>query len=310
MKPACGMRRLPQVHDLYPGRAFVVCLALIQSAAGAGPPTIGGVITASTFGGSLSAAPASFIEIYGADLANTTRQWSTADFDGPRAPTSLDGVTVTVGGQSAFVYYVSPGQVDALLPSGISAGRQELTVGRAGSISAPYSLEVSTTQPGLWAPANFNAGGRQYAAAVFPDYRTFVLPPGTIPGVVSRQAHPGETIILLGTGFGAVTPDIPAGLIVTEINQLVSPVTFSFGQTPVTPAYAGLMPSGGAVGLYQFNLVVPSIPDNDAVPLTFTLGGVPGTQTLFVAANANGRTGIGSASSIQGNGVDRTDRKS
>src|ERR1035441_5214917 len=118
------MRRLPQVHDLYSGRAFVVCLALIQSAAGAVPPTVGGLITASTFGGSLSAAPGSFIEIYGADLANTTRQWSTADFDGLRAPTSLDGVTVTVGGQSAFVYYVSPGQVDALLPSGISAGRQ------------------------------------------------------------------------------------------------------------------------------------------------------------------------------------------
>src|ERR1035441_9532232 len=191
-----------------------------------------------------------------------------------------------VGGQSAFVSFVSPGQVDALLPSGINAGRQALTVGRAGSISAPYSLEVSTTQPGLWAPASFNAGGRQYAAAVFLDYRTFVLPPGTIPGVVSRQAHPGETIILLGTGFGAVTPDIPAGRIVTELNQVVSPLTFSFGETPVTPAYAGLMPSGGAVGLYQFNLVVPAIPDNDAVPLTFTLGGVPGTQTLFIAVNA------------------------
>jgi uncharacterized protein (TIGR03437 family) len=294
------------VPDLYPGRAFVVCLALIQSAAGAVPPTVGGVITASAFGGSLSAAPGSFIEIYGADLANTTRQWSTADFDGLRAPTSLDGVTVTVGGQSAFVYYVSPGQVDALLPSGISAGRQALTVGRAGSISAPYSLEVSTTQPGLWSPASFQIGGKQYVAAVFPDYRTFVLPPGTIPGVVSRQARPGETIILLGTGFGAVTPDIPAGRIVTDLHQLVLPLTFSFDETPVTPAYAGLMPSGGAVGLYQFNLVVPAVPDNDAVPLSFTLGGAPGGQTLFTAVNANGRTGTGTASSISVNGVERT----
>ena len=96
------------MSDLHLGSVLAVCLALIQSAAAAVPPTIGGVITASTFGGTPSAAPGSFIEIYGADLANTTRQWSTADFDGLRAPTSLDGVTVTVGGQSAFAYYVSP----------------------------------------------------------------------------------------------------------------------------------------------------------------------------------------------------------
>ena len=289
-----------------PGSAFIVCLALMQSAAGAVPPTIAGAIAASAFGGSPSPAPGSFIEIYGANLANTTRQWSAADFVGLQAPTSLDGVTVTVGGQSAFVCYISPGQVDALLPSGIGASRQALTVAIGNNASAPYSLDISATQPGLWTPAAFHIGDLQYAAAVFPDFKTFVAPPGTIPGALSRQAHPGETIVLLGVGFGAVTPDIPAGRIVTEPNQLVSPVTFFFGQTPVTPVYAGLMPSGGAVGLYQFNLVVPAIADDDAVPISFTLGGVPGTQTLYTAVNANGRTGIGTAGSINVNGVDRT----
>lgn len=294
------------MSDLRLAGVIAVCLALIQSAAGAATPTVGGVITASGFGGSPTVAPGSFIEIYGTNLAGTTRQWNAADFDGLNAPTSLDGVRVTAGGQSAFVYFVSPGQVNALLPSGINAGTQPLTVTNNNVVSAPYSLIVSATQPGLWAPASFNIGGRQYAAAVFPDFKTFVLPPGAIPGVLSRQAHPGETIVLLGVGFGAVTPDVPAGRIVSEFNQLVSPITFSFGQTPVTPAYAGLMPSGGAVGLYQFNLVVPSIPDDDAVPLSFTLGGVPGSQTLFTAVNANGRTGITTSASIDVNGVDRT----
>jgi uncharacterized protein (TIGR03437 family) len=37
------------------------------------------------------------------------------------------------------------------------------------------------------------------------------------------------------------------------------------------------------VGLYQFNLVVPSVAASDAVPVTFTLGGVAGTQQLFTA---------------------------
>lgn len=294
------------MSDLRLGSVIIVCLALFQSAAGAATPTVSGVITASGFGGSHSVAPGSFIEIYGANLAGTTRPWNTADFDGPNAPTSLDDVRVTVGGQSAFVYYISPGQVNALLPSGINAGTQALTVTNNNVVSAPYSLAVNATQPGVWAPASFNIGGRQYAAAVFPDFKTFVLPPGSIPGVLSRQAHPGEPIVLLGVGFGAVTPDTPAGRIVSEPTQLVSPITFSFGQTPVTPAYAGLMPSSEAVGLYQFNLVVPTIPDDDAVPLSFTLGGAPGTQTLFTAVNASGRAGITTAASINVDGIDRT----
>jgi len=288
------------------GSAIAVCLAFMQTAAGAAAPTVGGVITASGFGASSSVAPGSYIEIYGTNLAGTTRPWNAGDFDGLNAPISLDGVSVSAGGQAAFICYVSPGQVNALLPSGIGAGAQPLTVTYNSAVSAPYSIAANDTQPSLWAPASFNIGGRQYAAAVFPDFQTFVLPPGSIPGVVSRQAHPGETIILLGVGFGAVTPDMPVGRIVSEPNQLVSPVTFSIGETSVTSSYAGLMPSGGAVGLYQFNLVVPSVPDNDAIPLSFTYGGTPGTQTLFTAVNASGRTGVTTNASITVNGIERT----
>jgi uncharacterized protein (TIGR03437 family) len=57
---------------------------------------------------------------------------------------------------------------------------------------------------------------------------------------------------------------------------------FSFGQTPALQVpYAGLAPD--YAGLYQFNVVVPPVPDNNLVPLTFTLGAVPGTQTLYTA---------------------------
>ncbi|MGO9228998.1 MAG: hypothetical protein ACLQKA_07295 [Bryobacteraceae bacterium] len=35
------------------------------------------------------------------------------------------------------------------------------------------------------------------------------------------------------------------------------------------------------IGLSRFNVVVPPVPDNDLVPLTFSPGGVPGTQTLY-----------------------------
>jgi uncharacterized protein (TIGR03437 family) len=46
-------------------------------------------------------------------------------------------------------------------------------------------------------------------------------------------------------------------------------------------SYAGLAP--GAVGLYQFNVVVPNVPPSDTTLLTFTLGGTPGPQNLYIA---------------------------
>jgi uncharacterized protein (TIGR03437 family) len=56
-----------------------------------------------------------------------------------------------------------------------------------------------------------------------------------------------------------------------------------FGSTPATLNYFGLAPN--YVGLYQFNVVVPNISNSDLVPVTFTLGGVSGTQTLYTAVH-------------------------
>jgi uncharacterized protein (TIGR03437 family) len=86
---------------------------------------------------------------------------------------------------------------------------------------------------------------------------------------------------MYGNGFGPVTPDIPAGELVQEQNQLVASLEVMFDKAPAQLAYFGLSP--GLVGVYQFNVVVPAIPNNDLVPLTFKLGGVAGAQTLYTA---------------------------
>jgi uncharacterized protein (TIGR03437 family) len=247
-------------------------------------PTITSVVSASGFGGFSTVAPGTWVEIYGSNLAPDTRQWAGSDFSGNNAPTSLDGVKVSIGGQNAFIDYISssPGQVNAELPSNISTGGTlQLTLTNGTASSSPYNITVNTTQPGLLAPSSFLIGGKQYVVALLPDGATYILPTGAIAGVTSRPAHPGETIILYGIGFGAVTPNIPAGQIVTESNQLSQPLQILFGQTPAQVPYAGFAP--GFVGLYQFNLVVPPIPDNNLVPLTFNLGGLPGSQTLYTA---------------------------
>jgi uncharacterized protein (TIGR03437 family) len=99
--------------------------------------------------------------------------------------------------------------------------------------------------------------------------------------VTSRRAKPGDVITLYGIGFGAVTPNIPAGQIVQQSNTLTAPFHLLFGQTEAHLNYDGLAPS--AVGLYQFNVVVPNVTASDTVPVTFTLAGQPGTQTMYIA---------------------------
>ena len=247
------------------------------------PPSIsaGGVVGASAFGQFKSAAPGSWIEIYGSGFAAIARLWGGADFIGLNAPTALDGTSVKIGGQSAFVDFISAAQVNAQVPSNVALGTQQLTVTNPAGTSAPISVTVNATQPGLLAPATFIVGGKQYVVALFPDGVTYVLPPNAIAGVPSRSAKVGDTIVLYGVGFGAVTPNIAAGQIVQQMNTLSAPFQINFGTVRATVPFSGL--ASGVVGLYQFNVVVPAVAANDALPVTFTLGGASGTQALYTA---------------------------
>jgi uncharacterized protein (TIGR03437 family) len=245
-------------------------------------PSVKNVQNASDFGASPTIAQGSWVEIFGSNLAADIRQWAASDFKGVNAPISLDRTSVTIGGQSAFVDYVSPTQVNVQVPFNIGTGASiPLTVSTATGTSATINVNVALAQPGLFAPASFNVGGKQYVGATFTDGTTFVAPPNSIKGVTSRQAKPGETIILYGVGFGTVSPGIPAGQIVQQVNTLTLPLSIFFGTTSATLQYSGL--AQNYVGLYEFYAVVPNIADSDTVPLSFTLNGVNGTQTLYTA---------------------------
>jgi uncharacterized protein (TIGR03437 family) len=251
----------------------------LPSTTSSGTPAItsGGVVSASAFGAFASAAPGSWIEIYGTDLAADSRSWQESDFTGVAAPTTLDGTSVTIGGQPAFVDYISPAQVNVQVPN-VVAGTQQLVVTAGGNKSAPYNLTIQAVDPGLLAPANFKINGVQYAFAL--DGSNYVLPAGAIAGVSSAPAKPGDVIVLYGVGFGPVSPPIPEGQIVEQQNTLPS-FSISIGGSPATVKYAGL--ALNYVGLYQFNVVMPPIAANNAALVTFHLNGTAGTQTLYLA---------------------------
>ncbi|MCU1234335.1 MAG: hypothetical protein JWP63_2302 [Candidatus Solibacter sp.] len=244
----------------------------------------GGVLKAGAYGGSSSIAPATWIEIYGTNLATNLASgeghtWGGDDFKGAQAPTSLGGTTVTIGGTSAFVDFVSPGQVNAQVPSGVATGFQPVVVTTFGGASTAFNANVKATEPGILAPPVFKLAAGQYVAALLSDGTTFVLPPGTAPGVATARAKPGDIILVYGVGFGPVTPDIAGGLIVQQANSLPN-FAASIGGVNAEVKFAGLV--AGFLGLYQFNIVVPQVSANDASPFVFTLGGVAGTQKLIL----------------------------
>jgi len=172
-------------------------------------PSIRGVVSASEFGGFPSVAPGSWVEIYGSNLAPDARPWAGTDFDGDNAPTSLDGVGVTIGNQKAFVDYISAGQVNAQLPSTIATGgKLELTVTNGSETSSSFSLTVNPTQPGLLAPLQFKIGANQYVVALHSD-GSYVLPSGAIAGVNSSPAQPGEEIVMYALDSDPSLPTSP-----------------------------------------------------------------------------------------------------
>jgi uncharacterized protein (TIGR03437 family) len=96
---------------------------------------------------------------------------------------------------------------------------------------------------------------------------------------------PGDTLIIYSIGLGPVTPDSPAGVLETQANTLSGNFQMFFGGVQATIAYAGL--ADGFMGLYQLNVVVPNVPAGDTVPVTTTLNGVPGAQTLITSIGSN-----------------------
>ena len=225
-------------------------------------PTIGGMVSASAFGGFVGvAAPGSYVEVYGSNLAGTSRGWAISDFSGITAPTSLDGVTVSVNGAAAYINYVSPGQVNIQIPDSVPlGGTVAVVVSYQGLPGIAASLLINAVEPGLLAPASLNVNGTQYVAAFHGNSGVAVS--------TTAPAVEGETLIFYGIGFGAVKQAPVAGQLARGSTALVSSFTMTIGGSPATIQYAGLAP--GLVGVYQFNVVVPTglVPRPTAFPAT------------------------------------------
>lgn len=219
-------------------------------------------------------ASASWVTILGTNLATTTRIWRDSDFIGNRLPTQLDGVSVNINGRPAYVYYISPTQINVLAPGDSTEGSVQVEVVTRQGRSNPV-----TVQKQRFAPAFFmlEPEGRKYIAAVHPD-GTLLGKPNLFGGAVgTRPAKPGDVVLLFGTGFGPTSPPIPEGQIVTQVGRLTTSVTIRIGNVAADVAFAGVV--GG--GLYQFNVTIPALPNGDHT-LVAEIGGLRSQANAFI----------------------------
>jgi uncharacterized protein (TIGR03437 family) len=197
--------------------------------------------------------PGSWIVIKGANLSLVASDtWANAIVNNA-LPTALDGVSVSIGGQPAYVYYVSPGQINAIAPN-LPPGPASLTVTTAVGQTVPVTVNVAAQAPAffLW-PNN-------QAVATRTD-GTFAVKPGTFAGATTVAAKPGDVIILWGTGFGATSPAAPQGTVTPVQTFNCAPVTVTVGSA--NAAVYGCALSPGNAGLYQVAIQVPALADGD-----------------------------------------------
>jgi uncharacterized protein (TIGR03437 family) len=258
-------------------------------------PAITSIDSASAYGGYSYFASGSWLEIKGTNLANPadprlqnatqSGQWTAQDFTGANAPTSLDGVSVSINGKPAYVWYLSPTQLNVQAPDDSAVGTVAITVGNCSVTSAPVMFARQALAPGLLAPPNYAVGGTPYLVATFASDGAYVLntSAGAAFGLNSRPAKPGDVIIAYGIGFGDVTPSILPGVITQASNALTNPVAISFGSVNAALSYSGL--AGSFVGLYEFYITVPpSLADGD-YPIHVTQNGVALPQNFFLTVH-------------------------
>lgn len=239
--------------------------------AAGGGPRVNAVVDGASFSGRIS--PGAWITLVGENLAATTRVWGGSDFVGGRLPTTIDGVSVTVGGTPAYVYYVSPGQLNVLVPQNLRLGTQEVVVTVNGLRSASFSVAVQAVTPGLF---RFDPVRRRYAAAVFANGE-FSGPAGLFgAALATRAVRRGEVVQLFATGLGNVnTQD---GVINEALADITARTRVTIGGQNARVIFAGRT----SPGLYQINVEAPTGAATGENEVRVTIDGVTSPGDVFL----------------------------
>ncbi|HUJ51214.1 MAG TPA: YCF48-related protein [Bryobacteraceae bacterium] len=229
-------------------------------------PTLTPMITSVVNAASLQPGIAAntWVTIFGSSLAPKNDDWTNSIVNGA-LPTNVDGVKVTIGGKPAYIYYLTPGQLNVLAPADLSSGSVDVIVTTDIGTSAPFNTTAAAA-----APAFFEWPGNQ-VVATRQDY-SLAVKAGTFAGANTVPAKPGDVLVLWATGFGATSPAYPAGVATPgdTTYATASLPAITINNTPVVVFGAALAP--GAAGLYQIAIQVPNNINSGDYPIQAGIG--------------------------------------
>jgi len=192
-------------------------------------------------------APNTIATIYGTGLAYGTKWLTAGDIRGGLLPTVLPGtgVRILVGGILANLYYVSPLQINFLVPPNLLPGASDVQVVIDGLSGPLIPIQLAAAAPALFQLDAQNAvTTRDDGSAITPD----------------KPVKPGEDVILYVTGLGQTVPPVQYSELPTRaapLKQLADLKVVLDGAAIDTSniTYAGIAP--GFAGLYQVNMKLP-----------------------------------------------------
>ena len=224
---------------------FAVSLSSSVSLAAAWQPNAIAVVSAASY--EANCASESIAAAFGAQLSNTTLSADDADpaTPGIQLPTTLGGTTVEVAGRAAGIFFVSPGQVNFLLPANLPLGNQAVVIRNNGTANNG-TVTIAQNAPGIF---TFNATGLGVIAGSVLRVRNSValyeeLAQSTSDGFITRAIDLGPVtdqvfLIIYGTGW----------------RQAGNATRVLLGGEVIVPQFAGAQ--GALVGLDQINALIP-----------------------------------------------------
>jgi uncharacterized protein (TIGR03118 family) len=225
-------------------------------------------------------APNAWVTIAGGSLSATTRSWRIGDFDGQELPTELDGVSVKVNGEPAYVAYISPTQINFLMPADLAPGPIELTVTNNGLNSVPEQATLANAAPSFF---SLFPGGPADADGLYPASGVVKILIAALHanGSLASSVLPGETVALFGNGFGPTMPSVPNGQLLSSPLPLIQPAQVTIGNQPAPVSFVGLV----GPGLYQVNVVVPAVDPKYrffGIPVVMSIAGAAARASGFI----------------------------